>query len=417
MKSQFIDEAIRLGEHVEAEWKLAQFDDDAFPSIAEAALKSADLSGYDCAEVASAAVISDDMPAQHDPKAEFGQPPLTLFAGRQSAFFVQLLHWFDGAPDIHDHTFGGAFAVVQGSSIHTTYAFDSVERVNRALVVGRLTTCAAEVLRTGSIRRIVGGRGFIHSTFHIDSPSVTLVVRTIDDRQWEPHRYWKCGLAEQPYYSPPTLARRLQLLSAIAATSPGRYEATLVEACKGADAYSAYRYLAHAYSAGGTLETTYHRARSAVGDRLGQVVDVFHRSYLERTRVQFIVRRRSVVQDSDHRFLLGLLTHGADRRTIVRLTMDREHAPDESAAIRILAGWIEEIATLREPNRAPTQLGLDLDPTSLECLLELVQGYTAPQVAERLALKHEISGETREEIFALCEALRSAPLFEPMFRL
>ena len=81
-----------------------------------------------------------------------------------------------------EHSFDGAFAVLAGSSVHSTYMFQEAARTSTRVVVGDLVHQHSEVLKVGAVRAIRAGRSFIHSLFHMDHPSVSIVVRTLQAR-------------------------------------------------------------------------------------------------------------------------------------------------------------------------------------------------------------------------------------------
>src|SRR6266853_1534338 len=139
------------------------------------------------------------------------QPPLTVYSGRD--FRIEVLFWVQGVPAIHQHSFSGAFHVMHGSSLQTLWEFELREQVALRLALGRVSLKKAELLRKGDSRPIIAGKQLIHSTFHLDRPSLTVVVRTIGEIDKQPqYSYLPPTIAHYPFDIVPSVKRRTQLL-------------------------------------------------------------------------------------------------------------------------------------------------------------------------------------------------------------
>jgi hypothetical protein len=156
-----------LGHETERRWAAVDGDKGGFAEIAAAVLADVPMPvGFDSATLLADVVARRDLPTQEDPRAGFGEPPLTLFRGNE--FFVSALYWLDGTTTIHQHSFSGAFRVLSGSSLHMPYDFDVREALSDRLKLGALDMHAPEILRCGDIRAIHYGDEFIHSLFHLE---------------------------------------------------------------------------------------------------------------------------------------------------------------------------------------------------------------------------------------------------------
>src|SRR5688572_18357383 len=141
---------------------------------------------------------TDRIPHQIDLDSEFGQPPLSVYA--EERFFIQVIFWRDGTTAVHQHAFSGAFGVLAGGSIHSEYEWVPRRRVNAHLHFGDIERTKLELLAAGDVRPIASGRRLIHSLFHLDRPSISVVVRTAQDADTGPqYTYWRphCSRAAQ----------------------------------------------------------------------------------------------------------------------------------------------------------------------------------------------------------------------------
>jgi hypothetical protein len=187
-----------LGAKLERDWLAVSEELSAFPELAAEALERAALHRrVSPADVLRASVPPIGFPRQADVMARFGQPPITLYAGRR--LHLSALYWVDGTTSIHQHAFSGAFQVLAGGSLQTRYTF-TTDLALGVYKTGRLQPIALERVRVGDVWRIEPGEsGLIHSLFHLERPSVTLVIRTWQDRRDEPqYNYFRPGIATDP---------------------------------------------------------------------------------------------------------------------------------------------------------------------------------------------------------------------------
>lgn len=185
----------RLGNRVETEWHAAMYDDRALPSIAERALvDDPPHLGVSPENILHWALGAGSLGLQPNAEFAFGEPPITVYSGRR--FYIEVLFWFSGTTSIHQHSFDGAFTVLAGSSVHSTYDFVEAARTSARVVVGDLRHQRSEVLRRGDVRAIRSGGALIHSLFHLEHPSVSIVIRNRESS----------GAGPQYSYFPPYLA-------------------------------------------------------------------------------------------------------------------------------------------------------------------------------------------------------------------
>jgi hypothetical protein len=207
-----------LGHHVRARWSAAGWNDTALADIAMDALATRPPHEVFDADALFDAVLGGlVMPAgQLDPAGRFGQPPISLYV--DDMLEIQALCWFEATTSIHEHGFTGAFVHVAGGSVHARYTFAEDKRLSDRVRLGRLGIERLHVLGPGDPQPIGPGPGTIHAVFHLDDPSISLVVRS---RSLFEARH-------QMMYAPPALAysprdraplglsRRLALIGSLA---------------------------------------------------------------------------------------------------------------------------------------------------------------------------------------------------------
>ena len=214
-----------LGRTVLERWRQQNFSLEAFPEIARIAIDEAPPSeNVDLEEMIHEFLSNDEQPFQS--QSGFGQPELVAF--NDPRFYIQILFWTEGTTEIHQHEFSGAFHVMQGSSVHSEFDFVGARSVTPHIRTGDLRMKQIELLETGRTVPITSGRECIHSLFHLDTPSVTVVVRTHHDPGTGPqYNYLPPHIAIDPVHADALTMRRKQLLDVLETLDHPGY-ATLV---------------------------------------------------------------------------------------------------------------------------------------------------------------------------------------------
>jgi hypothetical protein len=316
-----VEEILRLGPLVDARWKRLNYDDDAFPDLAFEALdESGGWSRAEIGEIVDWFTASDALPAQF--LDGFGQPNLRVFMNHK--FRIELLFWFEGTTSIHEHGFSGAFGVVNGSSVHSAFAFEPAHRVCRELHVGRLVFRGSQLLERGAHYRIRPGSGYIHSLYHLDYPSVSLVIRTHEDLRHQPQlRYARPGLAEAAQYDPYPHKSVLALLDSVARAGSRFVEPFAVRVVGEYDILTAFRAARAILQRQDADEQLKSAVRAALGARDAQLLDMLLRTVESDRRERAFLEKRRRITDPDHRFMLALLLNVPDRNTILSLVAQR----------------------------------------------------------------------------------------------
>ena len=205
-----------LGRGVLAQWKRRNFALDLFPEIARTALETS----RPCDHVNVQGLLRDFLLQDEQPfqtQSGFGQPELVVYDDPR--FYIQILFWLEGTTDIHQHKFSGAFHVLEGSSIHSRFDFLEPQSVSAHLRIGRLCMSETHLLETGNTAPIFSGAHYVHSLFHLDTPSATVVVRTHTDPGTGPQfTYLPPHLAVDPFHHDALTQRRKQVLDLLEQT-------------------------------------------------------------------------------------------------------------------------------------------------------------------------------------------------------
>lgn len=416
----------KLGEEIEALWRGKNYNEEELPEIAAAALKEARLPEKVSAwDVLAWTMEQTVLPEQKDPRASFGDPPITLYAAPR--FHIDVYFWFEGTTAIHQHAFCGAFQVLQGSSIHSWYEWNRREAVNTFTEIGDMDLEVCELLEVGDIQPIWAGKRYIHALFHLDQPSATIVVRTDKSPLYLPqYAYYKPHLAIDPFFEQVVTTKKLQSLTALIRAGRPDADEQIVKLIENSDFQTAYLILsqAHGFLRAGGMDQIFGLARpderfgrflDAAARRHGELAGVFPAIFSYREKQDEIVRQRGIVTNPEHRFFLALLLNAEGRERIFSLINKR--FPDADPIEKVL-DWTFDMAQTRVFGaNPPNALGIaDFDNFDLFVLENLLRDKSDEEMRESLG--NEYSAEEAEKLVqgldAKIERIRSAVIFQPL---
>jgi hypothetical protein len=368
-----------LGLGLEQLWRAQEYSPAVFPKLASEALFAARLPERVTLEgiVETIFAAEGSVLRQEDPAAAFGQPPVTLF--RAPRFYIDALFWVDGTTSIHQHGFSGAFGVLTGSSIETRFGFEVEREIDGLFKLGALQVLSTALLRPGDVRPILSGARLIHSLFHLERPTISIVVRTYRDADAGPQfEFARPGVAHDPFFGDHARDRAMQLVKMLRTVEHPQFEQLVGDLVARSDLHTAYRILRDCVSLPNRemVDRLVQRLRDGdVGERL-------QRSFEQTRRLNFLHSRRALVKDPELRFLLGVLLNSLTRRDALQLVSSR--VPAERPE-RTVAGWLRRLSTVTAKLQVggtawePNLLGLPPFDDRLEQAVEAVlAGGTIP---------------------------------------
>jgi hypothetical protein len=397
-----------LGAYVGRRWKACNYDEHAFPTIAKEALDKfpphANVTLWDVVRWATTAEI---LPHQVDIEAQFGDPPLTVYEGR--GFRIEVLFWITGVPEIHEHGFCGAFHVMQGSSIHTLWNFAPERRIEARLLAGKIELTEAEILLCGDTRVIHAGKRMYHATFHLDRPSISVVVRTLSDIDELPqYGLMRPSLARTPFSPVRSLQRQVQVLQMLVRSGNRSLFMEIARHLMATrDLLSIFEILLRMYrlvedEAERQELLTLARARdSAFVDTLEAVL-----SQDEVTQKLRSIHR--TLTEPELRFFVALLLNVPDGSAIQQLIRDRYPAREPVTAI---VDWLRQICAMRA-------LGLRFQVSWIDLVEEMLRASSTEEACSRFMARQAERGtnHSRQDVELLAAEIRRSWLLRPLFQ-
>ena len=401
-----MDEFVKLGNQLETDWRAADYDEGVFPALAADGVRAACLpEKYSAWQVLEWTLAQTELPKQRDLPGRFGEPPITIYSAPR--FHIDVYFWFHGTTTTHQHAFCGAFQVMHGSSIHSWYEFDLKDKVNSFCEVGEMRLKTCELLNVGDVQEIQPGRQYIHGLFHLDHPSVSIVVRTDKSPLFLPqYDYQKPGLAVDPFFEQDATIKKIQVINALLRAKRPDADDLIKKLLIDSDFHTSYLVLSAVHNnlssdsvgqmfGGASWRDRFARLLSVVEERHANRSDILRRVFAHHERLQDLVRRRSFVDNPDHRFFFALLLNVDGRERILSLIRDRY--PDSDPIERIL-DWAYDLSQMRLAGAVnQNALGIsgfdDFDLTLVEYLLrgksdgemaDIIRQIYPPEKAEAL---------------------------------
>lgn len=391
-----------LGRKIDAAWGRVDRDERAFPAIASEALGSFEPGDFDLNDVGRFLL---DTSIRQQPDTAFSNLPVTVHQGDN--FHLELLVWTHATALIHQHAFSGAFRVMVGSSLHVDYAFNERKRINSRLLFGDIEAKRMRSLRVGDTLPILSGRGgLIHSLFHLDEPSVTLVARTGEDPDSAPqYAYFRPGFAfDHQWADADSRVSTIRRWFGVAASTKGWSAAdALLERIAGLDPARLFA----------VMQRIAYRLPSEVLEGLLLSKLRVHQPELAEGLVALaritqcdasLIKSRGTIKDPDLRFFIALMLNAPSRAWVMDIIRARVPSSDPEETC---AGWLLRIGDphasgLALRNGSPLLLRLGMAFASV--------GAEAPRLANAIT-----RGTPVEQAFATL-ATESTRLFEALLQ-
>jgi uncharacterized protein YaaQ len=416
----------QLGKQIEQNWRDKNYSEELFPSVAAHALRDFGLPEKVSAwDTVNWALGQDVLPEQRDLPGRFGDPPITLY--NSPRFHIDIYFWLDGTTSIHQHAFCGAFQVIHGSSIHSSYEFETKEAINTFTELGDIILDHCELLKIGDVRKILPGREFIHALFHLDQPSATIVVRTHRSPLHLPQfDYRKPFLAVDPFFDEPNLAKKMQSLLMLYKAKHPDADTRLAEMLEKADFQSTFTILANTrgFLRANHLEqffkveqgeNRFDKMFEIVKKRHGKLADSILPIYAHQDKIQEFVSRRSYVTNPEHRFFFALLLNVDGKERIFSLVKERF---SDAEPIEKILDWTTELAQTKVMGlNIPNALGVanfdDFDSFILE---DILKGVSDEEIQKNLVaeMSNQNPEEAEKDIAARIEKIRNSAVLKPI---
>jgi len=314
----------RLGAEVERRWLEVDRDDEAFPTIAQAALAALPPSEHFEREAFLDHELDPLAPARREraPLGVFGQPGATVYFGRE--FVIEVYFWVECISGVHDHPFKGIFTILEGESVHARYSWTDDDGPKGRMRTGALALEAVELVRAGEHRLFSKqDHALIHSLIHVTVPSISMVVRTARGQGYM--RFEPPSLCLTYEDLDQVIARQVALFDSLRAVADPRYVERLVDYLERADLETCFHLLKGAWPVAddesrGLLLTPVRR-------RHGERADELERALVQTVRIGQSYALRAQLRDPDDRLVATALLVAEKRDDVLSLLGEKHDDP------------------------------------------------------------------------------------------
>jgi hypothetical protein len=287
----------------------------------------------------------------------------------------------------------------------------------------KLKVC--ELLNVGDVKEIFAGRQYIHSLFHLDQPSATVVIRTDRSPLHRPQfSYQKPTLALDPFFEHETTTKHLQIIRALYNVQHPDTDRLVSELLESSDFQTSFSILSAAreFLGGTPLGELFNLERPAqrftklleiVRRRHGSKADDLANVFAHRDRVQEIIRRRSYVTNPEHRFFFALMLNVEGRERIFKLIKAR--FPDADPVSKIL-DWAHDLAQTRVVGvNTSNALGIEgFDDFDLSVLEQMLAGESDDEVRASLIGEYGAEKIATVDLDGKIDRIRNSSTFWPL---
>ena len=372
----------QLGDAIEQRWLAANYNEQDLPAIAREALIEFDLPSKTSPwEALEWALSVRELPRQMDLQGRFAQPPVTLYLAPR--FHIDVYFWFTSTTTLHQHNFCGAFQVFEGSSLHSWYEFDLERHVNIFTEIGKLDLKVCQVLEKGMTQEIWPGRPYIHSLFHLDEPSITIVVRTHRSPVAAPqYNYFKPGLALDPFFEDETGIKKLQLVRTLLQARRPDADELISKLLLESDFQTSFNVLSALRTSlkGDQMQQAFgldagterfEKFIDVVEERHGDVAAILRPIFRHADLEDHLVSKRHVVTDPEHRTFLALLLNLDTREQIMDIL--RERYRDQDPVEKVL-DWVLDLSQTRVLGQQGNPIGIEVGAVEMLALEGILRG-------------------------------------------
>jgi hypothetical protein len=226
----------------------------------------------------------------------------------------------------------------------------------------------------------VSGAEFIHALFHLECPSLTIVVRNLSSETAAPQlEYRQPGLAFEDTRSEARLSMRLRGLRSLRRVDPDEADLAVRELVEAEDLWTGFRVIDSWFEQFG-MNSALRGALDVLGRRYGPLIPVLEAMLDDHGRQKRIMQRRSMLDQQPHRLLMALVVNlpdGSDVQSSVEAIF-----PGEDSA-QIVIGLVEEMASPAHRGAS----GFKVGPAELDTVRSLIQQGHMGEALRELGLE------------------------------
>ncbi len=265
-----------------------------------------------------------------------------------------------------------------------------------------------ELLQAGDIRKIYPQPMSAHALYHLNYPTISLVVRTYGESYAKPQlAYLKPHIAHDPFKTDQSVMQRTRMLKVLSELDQEHYLAAYFEHIDKLDLYShtmIFLQNVPLLFKFGALD----RAIAQIADKDSALAAALHPSALQICKTNQLNSWRAQLKDPDLKFFLAILLNSPNRQTSLQLI---EQKYPNQQAVELIVGWLSQLI------ENEGLVNFDINEQALPFIECLLQGYSFEQTLTQLAQEYDEDelDESRPILQQLYQNLKNESVLNSLF--
>jgi len=250
----------------------------------------------------------------------------------------------NGTTSIHQHSFCGAFSLLHGKSINTEFQFTKNTRINSHCYLGNLNFKDNLILIPGMVRKILPGNNLIHSLFHLDAPSITIVIRNNVCADHKPQLdYYSPHIAIDGEYKDKAFDRRVQCMQLMLQDAKAHAHKILETFIIQANLHQIFMLF---------KKIRLYQFEQDHIDKISDLIikkvggDLLLKTINEQYKYQRLTSLRQLVKDKDQRIILAVLRTTPSKKNIINNFLQLLNIQDKTVLVKIFGQFINQTSTM-----------------------------------------------------------------------
>ena len=224
-------ELCRKCDDIDHLWSKKSYDLIAFPEIMNEVIRDLDLTPLGALENLIELLSEPDI-ARSQQLSSFSDLYLRLYDNGR--FWIEVLNWWGSDINIHDHDFAAVQYQLCGRSLNVEYSFEHA-LAGADFCLGVSTIRDATVWHPGNRSFVYPGRNRAHNVCHMDTPTMSLLVRTYPSKNFGPQwNYFPPGVAGNYGIADVVFRKRVKALRLLSRGDSGIFESAFRRHMEGA---------------------------------------------------------------------------------------------------------------------------------------------------------------------------------------
>lgn len=208
---------------IETRWQKLNYSTDLFTEIVWDETKDLDFSPL--GEISNQLKLFD-LPGVRIQQKQTTFSDLYIQVFQNGRFMIEILNWWGGHVNVHDHDFSAVQFQLKGDALNTDYDFKTSKQAG-ALRFGDLSLRQAEIWKEGGRSKVYPGADKPHSVFHIGEPTTSLLIRTTATPRYGAQSNYFPTLAAHYYVSNDIQRKKMTGLNLMSRQSPREFKTTI----------------------------------------------------------------------------------------------------------------------------------------------------------------------------------------------